>query len=299
MNRNNQNITHLVSANIEVPPAPFRAASDEGSLDGRTAASRSVSSGVEDRSSSWSSTPLSNFGSIICFRAWSPRNYLVLMICGILASCAAHQIRPHSPRERQYDIGEYEASPEPVSGGSLWTNASSGLFADFRARSVGDIVTIRIDETARASGDASTETEREQSMSFGLPNFLGLTAALQQAHPDIDPSNLIQLMSEHDFTAQGETSRGSRVRGTLAVRVRRELPNHDLYIEGTKVILVNDEELHIYISGVIRPEDIEQDNSVRSSLVADAQIQFSGRGSLSENNERGWLARLLSRVRPF
>jgi flagellar L-ring protein precursor FlgH len=62
---------------------------------------------------------------------------------------------------------------------------------------------------------------------------------------------------------------------------------------------VNDEELHIYISGVIRPEDIEQDNSVRSSLVADAQIQFSGRGSLSENNERGWLARLLSRVRPF
>jgi flagellar L-ring protein precursor FlgH len=224
---------------------------------------------------------------------------LVLLLCGVLTSCAAQQIRPHNARERQYDIGEYEASPAPVSDGSLWTNASSGLFADFRARSVGDIVTIRIDETARASGDASTDTEREQSMSMGMPNFFGFTAALQAAHPDIDTSNLMELMSEHNFSAQGETSRGSRVRGTLAVRVRRELPNHDLYIEGTKVILVNDEELHIYISGVIRPEDIEQDNSVRSSLVADAQIQFSGRGSLSENNERGWLARLLSRVRPF
>jgi flagellar L-ring protein precursor FlgH len=186
-----------------------------------------------------------------------------------------------------------------VSEGSLWTNSSSGLFADFRARSVGDIVTITVDETARASGEASTDTEREQNMDMGLGSLLGFTAALQRAHPDLDPSSLIGLMSEHEFSSRGETSRESRVRATLAVRVRRELPNHDLYIEGTKVILINDEELHIYISGVIRPEDIEQDNSVRSSLVADAQIQFSGRGSLTDNTSQGWLARFLTKVRPF
>jgi len=216
-----------------------------------------------------------------------------------LFACGPGQIRPHSPRERIYDPGEYEASPSPVSSGSLWTNASSGLFADFRARSVGDIVTIRIDENARASGEASTQTERENSMDLGIGNLLGFTAALQRAHPDINPSSLIELMGEHDFTGQGETARESRVRATLAVRVRRELPNHDLYVEGTKVILVNDEELHIYISGVIRPEDIEQDNSVRSSLVADAQIQFSGRGSLTDATNQGWLSRFLSKVRPF
>ena len=97
----------------------------------------------------------------------------------------------------------------------------------------------------------------------------------------------------------GQTERGSRVNASIAVRVKQSLPNGDLFVEGTKVIMINTEELHIYISGVIRPEDIQQDNSVKSSLVADAQIELAGRGALTDNQTQGWLTRLLQAINPF
>lgn len=217
----------------------------------------------------------------------------------ILSACGPTHIRPHTPRERDYQPGEYERAPTPVSGGSLWLESSRGLFADFRASRVGDLVTIRIDESVAANGNASTQMDREAEHSFGMPSMLGFMGALSQAHPNLDPSRLMAVMSEYGFNGSGQTRRNSQIRGTVAVRVKRELPNGDLFIEGTKIILVNEEELHVYISGVIRPQDIEQDNSVRSSLVADAQVEFTGRGSLTDNQRQGWLSRIISQVRPF
>jgi flagellar L-ring protein precursor FlgH len=200
---------------------------------------------------------------------------------------------------RDYQPGEYGDSPNPVSEGSLWLESSRGLFADFRASRVGDIVTIRIDESARAAGDATTELGREAEHSFGMPNVLGFMGALQRRFPSVDPSQLFSAMSEYNFNGDGETRRGSNVTATIAVRVKRELPNGDLFIEGTKIILINDEELHVYVSGLIRTGDIEQDNSIRSSMVADAEIELTGRGSLTDNQRQGWLSRLLGKVRPF
>ena len=215
------------------------------------------------------------------------------------SACGPAHISAYRERERDYRQGDYEASPEPVSEGSLWLDNSRGLFADFRASRVGDIVVIVLDERADARGDASTEMEREASESFGLPRLFGFMAALQRAHPDLDSGELMRLVAESSFTGDGRTRRGSRVQGRLAVRVKRRMPNGDLFVEGTKVIMINDEEVHIYVSGLIRPEDIEPDNTVRSSQVADAQIEFSGRGALSRNQQQGWLARILSAIRPF
>jgi len=217
----------------------------------------------------------------------------------IVAACAPRHIRSYTPRERNYEAGNYQSAPAAVSGGSLWQDSSRGLFADFRATRVGDLVTVRIDETADASGNASTKLSHQADESFGMPNLFGFMSALVRSQPDIDPSQLLSLMSDSSMDGSGRTKRLSRARGVIAVRVKRQLPNHDLFVEGSKVILVNDEELHIYISGVIRPEDIEQDNSVRSSLVADAQIEFSGRGSVTDAQDQGWLGSILSKVRPF
>ncbi|MEY4515424.1 MAG: hypothetical protein RLZZ450_7546, partial [Pseudomonadota bacterium] len=75
--------------------------------------------------------------------------------------------------------------------------------------------------------------------------------------------------------------------------------NGDLFVEGTKVILINEEEVHIYVSGAIRAEDIDSTNAVSSSAIADAQIEFSGRGVLSENNQQGWFTKLFAKIRPF
>ena len=71
------------------------------------------------------------------------------------------------------------------------------------------------------------------------------------------------------------------------------------YVEGTKVVMINHEEYHLYISGVVRPIDIDQENSVKSSTVADAEIEFTGRGVLSDNQRQGWLSRALGWLWPF
>lgn len=224
---------------------------------------------------------------------------LVSVLVASLSGCGVQHIEPHTPRARNYDPGEYETAPAPVSGGSLWQDASRGLFADFRAGRVGDLVTIRIDEDASATGNAGTRLDREAEHGFSMPAMFGFMSALQEAVPGVDPSNLLSVMSNYSFDGDGQTRRASNLEATVAVRVRRTLPNGDLFVEGTKVVLINQEEIHVYVSGVIRPQDIEADNSVRSSLVADAQIEFTGRGALTTNQRQGWLSRILSEVRPF
>jgi flagellar L-ring protein FlgH len=220
-----------------------------------------------------------------------------LVILG--TSCGPAHIRPYTPRQRHYEPGAFESAPKRLSEGSLWQDSSRSLMADFRASHIGDLVTIRVDETPKASGDATTELNRDSSMSMGAPNLLGLTKAITNAYPNIDPSKLVDLMSTSEFNGNGKTERGSRVQASIASRVKQTLPNGDLFLEGTKVIMVNDEELHIYISGVIRPEDIEQDNTILSSLIADAQIEFTGRGDLTDNQRQGWLTRILAAINPF
>jgi flagellar L-ring protein precursor FlgH len=81
--------------------------------------------------------------------------------------------------------------------------------------------------------------------------------------------------------------------------VQRELPNGDLYVEGTKVVMINHEEYHLYVSGVLRPADIQPDNSIDSSLIADARVEFTGRGDINDQVERGWLNKILDAVNPF
>lgn len=230
------------------------------------------------------------------------RALVALMTLGALA-CGPRAVGPTidttNVKERKYKEGKYETGLAPVTSGSLWPENGHGLFADFRAYRVGDLVTIRIDESSEAAGDASTKLDRESSESLGVPNFFGLTSALAKSYPDINPEALVEWMGKANFKGTGDTSRDTRVTGSIAVRVKKVLPNGDLFVEGTKVILINDEEVHIYISGVVRAEDIDSLNAVASAQIADAQIEFSGRGVLTENQQRGWFSKLFAKIRPF
>jgi flagellar L-ring protein FlgH len=218
---------------------------------------------------------------------------------GLSACHPQSHIRNYTPRQRDYQPGPYEEEGQPLSQGSAWQDRSRGLFADFRASMTGDLVTIRIDENPRAIGDAATDMDRESGFELGVGGMFGLVAALQSAYPDLDPSRLVSLMSSTQFSGQGNTRRSSNIEAEVAVRVRRVLPNGDLFIEGTKVLLVNEEELHIYVSGVVRPQDIAPDNSVPSSRIADAEIEFTGRGDLTQNQRVGWLQQILNHVNPL
>jgi flagellar L-ring protein precursor FlgH len=225
------------------------------------------------------------------------RCWLLLVL--LLAGCGPKHIRSHTPKEREYTAGKYAAESARPSPGSLYSEAVPSYLEDTRAHRAGDIVIVEIDERADAEGNAQTKLNRSSSRELGMEALYGLLPTLQRAHPDMDPAKMLALMSQSQFNGDGKTSRAGQLTGKIAVRVKQPLPNGDLFIEGTKVVMINDEEIHLYISGVIRPEDIRDDNSVASSRVADAQVEFSGRGDVADQLEQGWLARALNFINPF
>jgi flagellar L-ring protein precursor FlgH len=189
--------------------------------------------------------------------------------------------------------------PPPRSEGSLFVGESrrSLLFVDRKAHLVQDVVTIRIVEAASASGEATTETERDSSISGSLEAFFGLEKSLQNS--GINPASVVKGGLTNNFDGSGTTSRKNSLLATITAVVREVFPNGNLYIEGKKEVIINNERQYIVISGVIRPEDIGPDNSIRSDLIADARIEYSGRGILAEKQRPGWLGRVLDVVWPF
>ncbi len=217
------------------------------------------------------------------------------------AACGPPHIRSFEPQERDYKPGEYAAtqkSAQPADG-SLYSEAHAGLLEDTRALRAGDIVMIRINEEADAQGGASTSLSKKVTRSDGVSAMLGLLPALREAYPDLDTQQLIAMAVQHDFNGEGNTQRAGKLRGTIGVRVKKEMPNGDLFVEGTKVVMINHEEYHLYTSGLIRPADIEGDNSVDSSLIADARVEFTGRGDVADQVERGWLTKFLDFINPL
>ncbi len=226
---------------------------------------------------------------------------LVLGIASELLACGPNHIRPFNPRERKRDIGQYAVTSEqnkPTTG-SIYTEAVAGYLEDTRAVRVGDIVFVKIDERADAQGDASTKLSRNNERESGIDALVGLVPAIKKAYPNINPGQLVSLMSKADFKGDGQTSRKGELKGRIAVRVREQLPNGDLFIEGTKVVMINYEEYHLYISGIARPTDIGTDNAIASSYLADAQVEFTGRGDIQDQLKRGWLSKTMDKVRPF
>mgnify|MGYP002624723607 CR=1 FL=1 len=198
------------------------------------------------------------------------RPILSLLALGFtLAGCEPSHIGAYSAKERDYTPGKYaklDPNAQPTRG-SLFSDAVGGLLEDTRAVRVGDIVVIRIDEAADASGDSTTQLSREGGADLGISNVFGFLGALRAAFPEADPTHMLTFMSQADFHGTGNTSRKGSLKGSIAVRVVREMPNADLFLEGTKVIMINNEEYHMYVSGLVRRTDIEQDNTVASPTL--------------------------------
>jgi flagellar L-ring protein precursor FlgH len=226
---------------------------------------------------------------------------IALSLASATIGCGPRHVAPFTPRKRVYHAGEYaqDAATSRPSRGSLFSEAHAGWLEDTRAVRVGDVVVVKIDEEADAQGNSTTHLKRDGDGSTGTSALLGLVPALKRAYPDVDPDKLVAFASKAAFTGEGDTARKGRLTGSIAVRIARTMPNGDLYLEGTKVVLINNEEYHLYVSGVVRPADIRPDDTVASSRVADAQIEFTGRGDIADQQRKGWLARLIDNVNPF
>ncbi len=224
-----------------------------------------------------------------------------LVAATLLPACGPNHIQPFTARDRKYTPGEYasmRADAKPSSG-SIYSEAQAGYLEDTRALRVGDIAMININENATAQGGATTNLKKETSRTAGVDSLLGLVPAIKKAYPNIDPSQLLKMASSFDFDGEGSTNRSGTLKASIGVRVKSEMPNGDLFVEGTKVVMINHEEYHLYVSGVIRPADIADDNSIDSSLIADARVEFTGRGDINDQVERGWLNKILDFVNPF
>lgn len=221
---------------------------------------------------------------------------LLALLAATTVACTSH-IAPYHAKRRHFAPGEY-GGRSSASDGSLYAGGPS-LYDDTSASRVGDIVIIKIDEKDTASHQADTKLNRSDDTNYGVPNAVGFIAALKAKYPDVDPAKLFTTSSSQKFTGEGAVKREGVVSATLPVRVVQVMPNGDLYVEGTKVVMVGAEEHHIYLSGIVRKLDLADDSSVLSSRIADAEIEYTGRGDISDTQRRGWLARLVSKVWPF
>lgn len=186
--------------------------------------------------------------------------------------------------------------PEVVANGSIYQPSAYGnypLFEDRRPRNVGDIVTIVIQERTNAAKNVSTSTNRNSSggLEFGLD-------------PAILPS---ELGSRQNFSAEGKnqangtgSSRADNMfSGTLTTTVVGVLPNGNLQIAGEKQIAINRGSEYMRFSGVVDPRSISGSNTVSSTQVADARIEFRSKGVMDEVQTMGWLQRFFLNISPF
>ncbi|MBI5542727.1 MAG: flagellar basal body L-ring protein FlgH [Deltaproteobacteria bacterium] len=220
-------------------------------------------------------------------------------VLALLEGCASTHIAPYAPKKRDYEAPAAALASSTAAPGSLWEDGRPAtiLFTDARALRENDLVVVRVEEVADAKRQADTDLKRSTAGAAKINEFLGLITLLQGSASWLKPE--ISAESASRFIGEGSTARTERLTATVPALVRKVLPNGNLFVEGHRVILVNNEEHHFYISGVVRPIDIDEENSVKSSMIADAEIEFTGRGVLSDNQEPGWLSKYLGWLWPF
>ena len=239
---------------------------------------------------------------------------LTLMILIAMGGCTGNR-KNVQPAVQQMPPPQMTAPP-PVTpsvdnGGSLWQVRSSfnGLFIDTKARNVGDIVTVKIEESAQATNRANTETERSSGLEAGIDKLFGIEKWWQdEILPDVDDSlpkidpfgnPSVKGSISSDFKGDGETSRSGNLEAYITCRVVDVMANGNLKIVGTREVMVNNENQLIILSGVIRPRDISDTNIIQSTFISDAKIAYSGSGVVDDRQRPGWLANFLNNAWPF
>jgi flagellar L-ring protein precursor FlgH len=204
---------------------------------------------------------------------------------------------------------------------SLWVkagNTEQSMFADKVARGIGDTLVIKLDESVEATQDALLQTNDEFQGGAGLgvafnsffnqflqaaPKWFGMATGIPVNDDDVTIPTL-------DLAATSEWNGGGKTRDTLnfnnpdnsggnSVTVVDVLPNGNLVVEGAKIIRSSNQDLYGYFRGVVRPVDIASDNTIKSSKIADAQLELIPSGQLTEAQKKGWLLRGWEKIKPF
>lgn len=180
---------------------------------------------------------------------------------------------------------------------ALWRAGSRAFFKDQRASQVGDVVTIVVNLNDAATFNDDTTATRASSESGGMPNFFGLESLLPKTI--VDPSKLLSLSSGNSNVGTGQIKRSEAMTVSLAGVVTQVLPNGNLVVVARQEVEVNSELRVLRVSGVIRPQDIASDNTVQDDRLAEARIEYGGRGELTDVQSPRWGQQVMDDVLPF
>ncbi|MFM9977370.1 MAG: flagellar basal body L-ring protein FlgH [Sphingomonadaceae bacterium] len=201
---------------------------------------------------------------------------------------------------RTGDAGQGATVAPSVPSASLFRTGSGAFFRDQRAGRIGDILTVRINIADKAAVDNTTSRSRTGSESSGIAALLGLQDPLAKILPGaVDPSKLVDTSSTSQANGAGNTSRSETIIMTIAATVVDVLPNGNLLIRGKQEMRVNFELRELVVSGMVRPEDIARDNSIRHSQIAEARISYGGRGQLTDAQQARWGQQIYDALFPF
>ena len=224
-----------------------------------------------------------------------------LLFAATLCGCAHQQQPALTDSSWLAELPPTQPIQSQTRDGSLWMEGgtTSALFADRRAALPGDVLTVTVVEEAKAKKTASTSTKRSSNTDASINAMLGLVTSVTGANPDMGTSFGVGAGTDNSYDGEGETLREGTLETTLTVRVMQVLPNGHLVISGTRTMKVNNEVQVLAMRGVVDPRDIAVDNSVLSTKVADAQIEFFGQGVIGDKQHPGWLQRGMDWIWPF
>nr|WP_290699532.1 flagellar basal body L-ring protein FlgH [Halomonas sp. UBA3074] len=214
---------------------------------------------------------------------------LALLIL-VIAGCA--QVPRASVVGEQEQISIVDRPP-PIPNGSIY-QARQGyqpLFEDRRPRAMGDILTIVLDEEVSASKNSQSNAGRSGSASLELAQLPDVLDVLAEYGFDVSGAN--------DFSGSGGSQANNSFTGTITVSVLEVMNNGNLRVRGEKQIAINQGTEFIRFSGVVNPRTITAQNTVPSTQVADARIEYVGDGYINEAQHMGWLQRFFLNVSPF
>ncbi len=190
--------------------------------------------------------------------------------------------------------------PEMVSynANSLWRNGSRAFFKDQRAARIGDILTVTVNITDKANFANETQRSRSSKEDSGITDFIGAKTLGAQAQKVL-PGRILTADSTASTDGKGSVNRQEALQTNVAAVVTQLLPNGNLVVEGKQEIRVNFEIRELVVAGIVRPEDIQSDNTIDSSKIAQARIAYGGRGQLTDVQQPRYGQQVMDVLLPF
>ena len=227
------------------------------------------------------------------------RGAIAVVLVAVLEGCIS---RPRPPRVPPPRPEAPIVAPAPPANGSLWRpeRAENYPFLDVRAHFPGDLLTVLVSEQSTGKKDAATQATADTSISANVEDFFGIPASTVKVLPKgFNPESIVKAATARDSKSNGETTRTGALTASITVTVVGVDTSGNLRVQGDKIISVNNEEQYIVLSGTVRPEDIASDNSVQSARLADARIDYYGKGVVADKQNVPLVHRLYDWIWPF